>query len=392
MKGNHQSSENNKEETNSNNGAKAENHSNSEVGDRSDSSVFHHHDSDDMIYKDTHDPLFGNGNAKIKNRDDSDTTIKEIIIKKGTSNDDIEVDLSKNNYVISDAGGTDTLTMINVKKEDLEYSTKNGRYYIRDKKSQNILILDNPTYAEYKQKVSKIEFELNEIIQENKTFKLNGNYEHPINTKNKNKHNSHEYFKHENAVELNNRHEYSIHNFFTMQSAYKDGDVISRDLSSYATYISKQLDEHIEIAAAYNDNEAVAVFTARKEAFSNYADLLLQSDDANHGTVVEKVIIEGITYDVKKLLVSDSVDNLNHAPVQDIAGTTNIAGVKMLKDSVTDYKNWAEVEAITEEMALSNTTIEYMAGFKDLGQQLGIQRLPTHDEMTPMTMIFPEAV
>ncbi|WP_145506190.1 hypothetical protein, partial [Yersinia alsatica] len=110
MKGNHQSSENNKEETNSNNGAKAENHSNSEVGDRSDSSVFHHHDSDDMIYKDTHDPLFGNGNAKIKNRDDSDTTIKEIIIKKGTSNDDIEVDLSKNNYVISDAGGTDTLT------------------------------------------------------------------------------------------------------------------------------------------------------------------------------------------------------------------------------------------------------------------------------------------
>lgn len=388
MKDNYQASEYNKEETNSNNYVKGEGYSDIDVMD-SDSiesyvNKFAEKYSRPILVDDKHE----NSNSPYNYI--ADTYIRGIVIMEGTSDDNIEVDLSKDNYAISDAGGTDTLTMINVKKEDLEYSTRNGRYYIRDKKSQNILILDNPTYAEYKQKVSEIEFELNEIIQENKTFKLNENYEHPINTKNKNKHNSHEYPKYENAVELNNRHEYSIRNFFTMQSEYKEGRETSRDLSQYANYISEQLDEHIKIATAYNDNEAVAVFTARKEALSNYAALLLQSDDENHGTVVENIIIEGITYSARELLVSEPVDNLNQASVQSTTNAFNITGVKMLKDSATDYENLAEVDAITEEMALSNTTIEYMAGFKDLGQQLGIQRLPTYYDMHPI--VFPEAV
>lgn len=390
MKDNHQTSEGSKEETNSNNGIKVDSHSNSEAWDRH---ISRHHNSDYILHKDPHDPLFGNGNPEIKSRDnsDTDTPMKEATINKGTSDDDSGLDLSKDNYIITD---TDIITITNVRKEDLEYSTKNGRYFIRDKKSKHILILDNPTYLEYKQKVTKVEvkveFELNEIIEKNKKFKLNENYEHPINTKNKNKHNSHEYFMHENAAELNNRHENSIRNFFTMQSEYKKGDVISRDLSKYATYISKQLDNHIEIATAYNDNEAVAVFTARKEAFSNYADLLIQSDDANHGIVVKKIIIEDTTYDAKELLVSDSVDSLNYVPVKDIVGTTKLADVKMLIDSVTDYENLAEVEAITEETALSDTMIEYMSGLKDLEKQLGIQRLPTYYDMHPI--VFPEAV
>lgn len=171
-----------------------------------------------------------------------ETSVK--VLKGKSGDDNFKIDLAQSHYVIKDTGGTDTLTFKNTKKDDLEYSYKDGHAYIRDKKTKNVV-----------------------------TFQL----------------------------------------------------------------------------------------------------------DMNNTTVIEKIDIDGKTYDVKDLLVS------NHLPPQRATSPTDVTDIndiRTLKDKVSDYTEKDVRENYKAELS-AGAMIEYMAGFKDLGQELGIQRLPHMLDFNP---------
>ncbi|MDR4895515.1 hypothetical protein RF656_01940, partial [Yersinia kristensenii] len=108
--------------------------------------------------------------------------------------------------------------------------------------------------------------------------------------------------------------------------------------------------------------------------------------DINHGTVIEKIVIDGKVYDVSELLVSKPLDNPFTNPnkvISDISDVADITDVRMLRDNISDYTE-QEAEYLNDEIYSADTMIEYMAGFKDLGQELGTQRLPDYFDFNPM--------
>lgn len=84
------------------------------------------------------------------NHTTEDSIIQLIVLKGGTGNSNFNIDLGVSNYVIKDAGGIDTLIFKNTKINNLEYSNKDGRAYIRDKKTKNVVTFDDSGYAERK--------------------------------------------------------------------------------------------------------------------------------------------------------------------------------------------------------------------------------------------------
>ncbi|WP_145525477.1 hypothetical protein [Yersinia vastinensis] len=302
------------------------------------------------------------------------------IIKGNYGDTNFKVNLRESHYVIRDPGGTDTLTFIDAKKEDLEYSAKDGRIFIRDKASKNVVTFDDIGYAGRKQNIDKAYAEFNLTTRGNR---VNSHYE--------------------NALDININYEHKSWDFNKMHGFYQRGLVPASLLSRSATDVISALDEKIRVAKENNDQQAVNEFTAEKNAFSHYTSQLINLD-INHGAVIEKIKIGDTTYNAKDLLISQPLGKSRTHSDQNISDIVDITKVEKLRDKVSDYtleeieKAESDIEEarmtafINNEKYSPDTMIEYMAGFKDLGQELGIQRIPNYFDFQPMQNIAMPAV
>ncbi|MBW5810800.1 hypothetical protein [Yersinia kristensenii] len=291
-----------------------------------------------------------------------DSAVEVRVLKGKSGNNNFNIDLGKSHYVISDAGGTDTLTFKNTKIENLEYSSKDGRAYIRDKKTQNVVTFNDSGYAERKRNLDKAYEAFNSTYQN-------------VDVMNATK--THSY----TAIQSRN----ALFEFDKMYDFYQKGRVPAALLSESIDNVNSHFDEIINIANSQNDEKSSELYTKIKTAFSDYTSQLVKLD-INHGTVIEKIVIDGKVYDVSELLVSKPLDNPFTNPnkvISDISDVADITDVRMLRDNISDYTE-QEAEYLNDEIYSADTMIEYMAGFKDLGQELGTQRLPGYFDFNPM--------
>lgn len=296
-----------------------------------------------------------------------DSASNLTVLKINSGNDNFNIDLGKSNYVIRDIGGTDTLTFINTKKDNLEYSNKDGRAYIRDKKSQNVVTFDDVGYAERKKNVDKAYEAFNSTYQS---------------------------IDMEKALEMESDTGVRLHDaqsgFHTMYNFYQKGRIPADLLSKSVGKVNNKFDDMISIANSRNDEKSSKLYTTIKKAFREYTSQLLKLD-TNHKTVIEKIDINGNVYNANDLLVSTPLENPFTNPnkvIFDISDLTDITDIRILKDNYSDYTE-QEVEDIQDELYSSDMMPEYMAGFKDLGQELGIQRVPAYYDFNPGHDIVP---
>lgn len=294
-----------------------------------------------------------------------DSAVEVRVLKGKSGNNNFNIDLEKSHYVISDAGGTDTLTFKNTKIENLEYSSKDGRAYIRDKKTQNVITFNDSGYAERKRNLDKAYEAFNSTDQN--VDVMNATKTHPY-----------------TAIQSRN----ALFEFDKMYDFYQEGRVPAALLSESIDNVNSHFEEIINIANSQNDEKSSELYTKIKTAFSDYTSQLVKLD-INHGTVIEKIVIDGKVYDVSELLVSKPLDNpftnTNKviSDISDISDVADITDVRMLRDNISDYTE-QEAEYLNDEIYSADTMIEYMAGFKDLGQELGTQRLPGYFDFNPM--------
>ncbi|WP_145554673.1 hypothetical protein [Yersinia canariae] len=293
-----------------------------------------------------------------------DSATKARILKGESGDDNFNIDLGSRNYVIRDTGGSDTLTFKNTKIDNLEYSNKEGRAYIRDKKTQNVVTFDDSGYAERKRNVDKTYDSFKSIYQ---SIDMN------------------------KTLEMETDTGVSIHSeqseFHKIYDFYQKGMVPAALLSRSVDSVNSKLSEMISIADSRNDKKSSNLYTTIKTSFSDYTSQLLKLD-INHATVIEKINIDGKIYDVNSLLVSAAFNNSSATHPKDISDLADITDIRILKDNISDYTE-QEVEDLHTEIYSAGTMIEYMAGFKDLGKQLGIQNLPHYYDFNPMPDIVP---
>ncbi|CNH55198.1 Uncharacterised protein [Yersinia aldovae] len=294
-----------------------------------------------------------------------ENSVIEVRVLKGSSaNENFSIDLGLSNYVIRDTGGTDTLTFKNTKIENLEYSYKEGRAYIRDKKTQNIVTFDDNGYATRKINVDKAYDSFNSIYQSidmDKTLKMES----------------------ETGVSFSN----VKFEFDKMYGFYQKGMIPAALLSESVNNVNSKLDKIINIADSLNEKNSSNLYTTIKKAFHDYTSQLIKLD-TNHETVIEKIKIDNTLYDASEVLISPALNNSDTTfpkNISDMSDIADITNVRALKDDIYDYTE-KEVEKINNEIH-SNPMIEYMAGFKDLGQELGIQKLPHLFDFNPMPEI-----
>ncbi|EKN4710942.1 TPA: hypothetical protein ACPY5O_001503 [Yersinia enterocolitica] len=300
------------------------------------------------------------------NHTTEDPTIELIVLKGSAGNGNFNIDLGVSNYVIKDAGGIDTLTFKNTKINNLEYSNKDGRAYIRDKKTKNIVTFDDSGYAERKINVDKAYVSFKSTYQNKKS-------------------NVDKIFEMETEIGVKfNKVEFELNEIYDF---YQRGMIRANLLSQSVNNVNSKLDEIINIANSRGDQKSSDQYTEIKKAFSDYTSQLIKLD-INHETVIEKININGKVYDANKLLISKTLDNPYAKTYKKTSDLTDITGVRILKDNYSDYTE-QEIEDIQDELYSSGMMSEYMAGFKDLGQELGIQRAPTYYDFNPGRNIVP---
>ncbi|WP_145932087.1 hypothetical protein [Yersinia bercovieri] len=292
-----------------------------------------------------------------------DIPVETTVLKGKSENNDFNIELGKGNYVISDTGGIDTLTFKNTRLEDLEYSTKGDRTYIRDKKSQNVVTFDDTGYTERKQKLDLAHVEFDKIYQEIDMHELN-----------KISHSTKSHYSEE------------MSEFVKVYDLYQRNLIPPKFLSEASANVVKELDVIIKFYDESGIKEQADKFITIKNIFHDYTYKLINLN-IDHTSVIEKINISGEIYDAKKLLLSKPLDNLSedYTLVKESSELTDLAHVKMLKNSLSDYTK-EEVIRLEEKQYSQNTMIEYMAEFKDLGQELGIQELPSYSDYYPMPL------
>ncbi|MGE4800463.1 hypothetical protein AB8989_08755 [Yersinia hibernica] len=295
------------------------------------------------------------------------TENSEVKVLNGESVDDnFEIDLGVNSYVIRDSGGIDTLTFKDTKIENLEYSNRGGRAYIRDKKTQNVVTFDDSGYAERKRNVDKAYDSFNSTYQSIDMEKA---------------------LAMESDTGITFRRE--LFEFHKLYDFYQQGRFPAALLSESVDHVNSKLDEMIGVADSRNNKNSLTLYTTIKTAFSDYTTQLIELD-TNHATVIEKINVDGKIYDIKDVLISPALNNpyTEHPEKtpKNISELADITNIRMLKDNISDYTE-KEVENLNDEIYSADTMIEYMAEFKDLGQELGIQRMPNYYDFNPMPNI-----
>ena len=283
----------------------------------------------------------------------------ELELNGNSGNSNFNIDLGIGNYVIKDTGGIDTLIFENTKINNLEYSNKDGRAYIRDKKTKNVVTFDDNGYAERKINIDKS----HDLFKS--TYQTKKNYVDKI---------------FEMGTEIGIEFNKVEFEFNKIYGFYKRGMIPASLLSESVNNVNNKLDEIINIADSRDDQKSSEQYSGIKKAFSDYTSQLIKLD-INHETVIEKINIDGKVYDANKLLTSKTLDNPYAKTSKNTSVLTDISGVRILKDKISDYTE-EEVEIITDEI-YSNHMIEYMAGFKELGQELGIQNPPHLFDFNP---------
>ncbi|EPZ8125653.1 hypothetical protein ACXV6R_003535 [Yersinia enterocolitica] len=192
--------------------------------------------------------------------------------------------------------------------------------------------------------------------------------------------------------------------FHTMYDFYQKGRVPANLLSESAADVINQLDEIVSFYDSLGDEKNSEKYTTIKTAFSEYTSQLIKLE-TDHTTVIEKIKINDKVYDVNDLLVSTPLENPfanRKKTISNISDLADITNVRILKDNFSDYikdhvggeMEEGRQERIDKALELfdkiqysSDTMVEYMAGFKDLGQELGIQRKPHYFDFNPMPQI-----
>ncbi|HDL7825838.1 TPA: hypothetical protein PXP39_002000 [Yersinia enterocolitica] len=305
-----------------------------------------------------------------------DSGIELVVLEGDLGNNDFNIDLGVRNYIIKDTGGIDTLTFSNTKIGNLEYSNKYGRAYIRDKKTKNVVTFDDTGYDKRQRNVDKTYDFFNlkyQSIDMNKALDM--------------------------YSDTGIRFHDAQSKFHTMYDFYQKGWVPANLLSESASDVINKLDNIVRAYDSLGDEKKSEKYTTIKKAFSEYTSQLIKLE-TDHTTVIEKIKINNKVYNVNDLLVSKPLEKQfsNHNKViSNISDLADITNVKILKDNYSDYIK-DHVEGETEEgrqeridkaleLFASDTMVEYMAGFKDLGQELGIQRKPHYFDFNPMPQI-----
>ncbi|CNI67470.1 hypothetical protein HB991_09730 [Yersinia mollaretii] len=298
------------------------------------------------------------------NHTSEDSTVETRIFKGKSGNNNFNIDLGESSYVISDSGGIDTLTFKNTKVENLEYSIKDGRHYIRDKQTQHVVTFDDAGYAERNRNIDEACDYFESIYYSTDMEKAIEAYS-------------------DTNIKLNNLKDKISELYKIAHNEINQKDLFSRPVNN----IIHNLDELISIAGSRGDKQSSQLFLELKIAFNDYTYFLV--DSATNHNIIEMINIDGKRYNVKDLLVSTALDVPSATPGGDISDLADITDVKILKNGTFDYTE-QELENINIEQYNTNTMIEYMAEFKDLGQQLGIQELPFYsssDFMPPIVQV-----
>ncbi|CQD39140.1 hypothetical protein [Yersinia mollaretii] len=287
------------------------------------------------------------------NHTTENSTVETRILKGKSGNNNFNIDLGESSYVISDSGGADTLTFKNTKLENLEYSIKDGRAYIRDKKTQNVVTFDDSGYTEREGNVDKA------------YNRFQSAYHGTDMQKAIEKHS-------DTNIKLDNL-KYKISELYEIaHNEMNPEDLFLRPIND----INNKFDKLISIANSQGDKQSSQLFSELKTAFNDYTSQLVKL--ATNHNIIEEINIDGKKYGVKNLLVSTALDAPSATPRGDISDLADITDVKILKNGTFDYTE-QELENLNIERYETNTMVEYMAEFKDLGQELGLQDLPFHD-------------
>ncbi|CNL08401.1 Uncharacterised protein [Yersinia mollaretii] len=298
------------------------------------------------------------------NHTTEDSTVETRVLKGKSGNNNFNIDLGESSYVISDSGGTDTLIFKNTKVENLEYSIKDGRHYIRDKQTQNVVTFDDSGSAERERNV------------DNAYNRFQSAY-HSADMKKATEIYSSTDIKLDNLKDkISELHEIA-HNEINPE------DLFLRPVND----INNKFNNLISNANSQGDKQSSQLFSELKTAFNDYTSQLVKVA-INHN-IIEEINIDGKKYAVKNLLASSALDAPSATPRGDISDLSEITDVKILKNGTFDYTE-QELDNLNIERYNTNTMIEYMAEFKDLGQQLGIQELPFYsssDFMPPIVQV-----
>lgn len=281
----------------------------------------------------------------------------EVIVLEGMSGDNnFNVDLGASNYVIRDPGGIDTLTLENTKIENLEYSIKDGRHYIRDKQTKNVVTFEDTGYAERERNIYKAE-DLFQTAYTNNKNDIEKSIETYFNTS-------------INPGQLQRQ----IKNLYVI--AYNKTDPKTL-LPHYIKNINNIFNIVINIANSLDDSNISQLFSELKTLFNEFASQLdeLAQQAINHNNVIEEIAIGGKKYAAKDFLVSTALNKSKTTPGDDISKLVDMTNVRILKNDTFDYTE-KELKNLNVEQCNTDTIIEYIAEFKDLGQPLGIQELP----------------
>lgn len=300
------------------------------------------------------------------NHTTEDSTVETRILKGKSGNNNFNIDLGESSYVISDSGGTDTLTFKNTKVENLEYSIKDGRHYIRDKQTKNVVTFDDTGGAERGENIMKAYNTFQSAYDSNETSIKDA---------------IEKYFGDNINPDFIQR---GINDLF-----YISHHEISPEelLPQYINNLKNAFGALINITNSRGDGINSQLFFELKTLFNEFAPQFAKLA-TNHSNVIEEIILDGKTHAVKELLFSKALNKTIATSGDDSSKLVDMANVIMLKN-VADY-SWEELEKLNIERYNTNTMIEYMAEFKDLGQRLGIQELPFYsssDFMPPIVQV-----
>lgn len=300
------------------------------------------------------------------NHTTEDSTVETRILKGKSGNNNFNIDLGESSYVISDSGGTDTLTFKNTKVENLEYSIKDGRHYIRDKQTKNVVTFDDTGGAERGENIMKAYNTFQSAYDSNET-----SIKDAID----------KYFGDNINPDFIQR---GINDLFYISHHETSPEEL---LPQYINNLKNAFGALINITNSRGDGINSQLFFELKTLFNEFAPQFAKLA-TNHSNVIEEIILDGKTHAVKELLFSKALNKTIATSGDDSSKLVDMANVIMLKN-VADY-SWEELEKLNIERYNTNTMIEYMAEFKDLGQRLGIQELPFYsssDFMPPIVQV-----
>ncbi|CNK25225.1 hypothetical protein [Yersinia mollaretii] len=301
------------------------------------------------------------------NHTTEDSTVETIILKGKSGNNNFNIDLGESSYVIRDSGGTDTLTFKNTKVENLEYSIKDGRHYIRDKQTKNVVTFDDTGGAERGENIMEAYNTFQSAYDSNETTIKDA---------------IEKYFGDNIDPDFIQR---GINDLF-----YISYHEISPEglLPQYINNLKNAFGALIEITNSRGDGINSLLFLELKTLFDEFVPQFAKLAN-NHSNVIEEIILDGKTHAVEELLFSKALNKTRATYGDDSSKLVDMANVIMLKKNVA-YYSWEELEKLNIERYETNTMVEYMAEFKDLGQRLGIQELPFYsssDFMPPIVQV-----